>query len=1063
MQEILRGRRRSGFVGREAERAAFRENFSVAPEDERHRFLFHIHGDAGVGKTFLIGELEQIACEQGALTACVDESAGSVSETLGALGSAFARKGHRFRELERLLTMCRERQHEAAALDLDDLPDSVPEPSPGSMAAARASLLGLGLLPGVGAFAGVVDPTHLALGADRLRAGLSARLRSQEDVQLVLSPEQVLTPVFLQELSDTAASVPWIVLFFDTYERTAPFLDGWLRDLMTTSRYGDLSSRVIVVTAGQYGLDAAGWGGFTEVVEDWPLEHFTEAEARGLLTKKGVVSEPVVREVLRLSGGLPVLVSTLAASKPTDPGSVSDPSSTAVERFLKWEQDPLRRAAALAGALPRRLDVDVFQAAYGCAETEAAALFHWLRSLPFVAERAHGVRYHDVVRAQMLRLQRRGSPRDWKERHAALAETFSRWRVQAENSLAPGTLWNDDGWRELRMSESYHLLCGGSRTERQAVLRDVVAACEAGEVLTRHWVQVFQDSGRDAEAEEIRAWGRDLNAALVEGGAARVLQLLLDRAGFGPEGQAAVLATRASLRHSDGEFRSALADYNRAIALSPQAERAYVGRAQTRAELGEYPAAIDDLNRADTLAPNTVQTLRRRGDYYRITGRHSESMRDLHRAVELDPVDHVSWTSRGATHDSLGDTEAALADLDHALQLKPDSVRALIHRARVRTFQREARQLVLDDLNRAVAIEPDAAWVRYERGATLRILGDSEAALVDFDRAIELDRGYWRAYSGRGTALGILHRYADALSDLNRALELFPLDSWTLSRRCWVHCRLGEYDRGLADADQALALSPGDAATLMHRAEALHNLGRFEEARNDLEATIERGFGHANTWSPWRRIDFCLAIGRLDQAQADLQFYVQRGRQQTVARAHRILARVHLLCGQPEQAIAALQKSLTAGVEDQAVLETLCTAHRQAGRESAARQAAHQLRRRDEAAGLAHLALTMEAYDRTRAAHTWQHAAEQAKRRTSHSARTQHQRSTVIHAALRQWTAMDTELAHVLASSPRWNELAELANTLGELHHAAGSDRARLVPRLAAVAAARDAIEARYT
>ncbi|WP_405841026.1 ATP-binding protein [Streptomyces sp. NBC_01518] len=83
MQELIRRRRRAGFVGRDVERAAFRANFGVAPEDERHRFLFHVHGNAGVGKTFLVRELEQVARETGAVTAYVDESAGSVPEASG--------------------------------------------------------------------------------------------------------------------------------------------------------------------------------------------------------------------------------------------------------------------------------------------------------------------------------------------------------------------------------------------------------------------------------------------------------------------------------------------------------------------------------------------------------------------------------------------------------------------------------------------------------------------------------------------------------------------------------------------------------------------------------------------------------------------------------------------------------------------------------------------------------------------------------------------------------------------------------------------------------------------
>ncbi|MGV9237473.1 BREX system ATP-binding domain-containing protein, partial [Streptomyces nigra] len=76
MQELIRQRSRAGFVGRGAERAAFRENLELPPQDERHRFLFHVHGQAGVGKSFLLRELEQLAREKGALTASVDEAVG---------------------------------------------------------------------------------------------------------------------------------------------------------------------------------------------------------------------------------------------------------------------------------------------------------------------------------------------------------------------------------------------------------------------------------------------------------------------------------------------------------------------------------------------------------------------------------------------------------------------------------------------------------------------------------------------------------------------------------------------------------------------------------------------------------------------------------------------------------------------------------------------------------------------------------------------------------------------------------------------------------------------------
>ncbi|NSL43203.1 hypothetical protein HO151_03070, partial [Streptomyces sp. 8P21H-1] len=313
-----------------------------------------------------------------------------------------------------------------------------PGPSAGSRAAVGLGATALeAVVPGAGLLTSVLPADLLAQEADRLRAGLSARFRNPDDIELVMSPERVLTPVLLRELHTAAAAAAAasatasasVVLFLDAYERTGPFLDPWLHDLVTRHETdGGLPASVVVVTAGQQPLDTARWSGAGHVA-DVPLAPFTESEARGLLAGKGVVAEPVVREVLRLTGGLPVLVSTLAETRPGDPDGVGDPSVTAVKRFLQWETDDARRRVARTCALPRQLDADVFRVLVDHPdEAEADALYDWLTGLPFVTERGARVRYHDVVRAPMLRLERRRSPREWAARHRRLAAAFARWR-----------------------------------------------------------------------------------------------------------------------------------------------------------------------------------------------------------------------------------------------------------------------------------------------------------------------------------------------------------------------------------------------------------------------------------------------------------------------------------------------------------------------------------------------------------------------------------------------------------------------------------------------------------
>ncbi|MFE7896038.1 tetratricopeptide repeat protein [Streptomyces sp. NPDC057424] len=807
MQELIRQRTRAGFVGRGAERALFRANFDTAPHDERHRFRFHAHGNAGVGKTFLLREFEQVAREQGALTAYIDDSAGSVPDLMAEVSRQFAAQGRRLKELDRLLAAHRERRHEAelAALAVLDTQPAEAGPSAAGRVVARAGVVAAGMVPVVGPLAGMLDAEQLAHVADRLRASLIDRFRNHEDLQLVLAPEQVLTPVLLRELVDTAA--PWIALFLDTYERTGPNLDPWLHETMTTDRHGPLPATTVVVTAGRAPLDPARWGGLADFVTNLPLAPFTETETRGLLAAKGVIAEPVVAEVLRLTGGLPVLVSTLAASRPTDPDDVGDPSETAVDRFLKWEENPARRAAALACALPRWLDGDVFRAAADCPREELEPLYAWLRGMPFVGERGGGrLRYHDVVRAPMLRAERRRSPREWAQRQRRLAGLFGGWREEAGAGRGTGELWADEAWRELRLEETYHSLCAGERDALPQALRDFVRACEAG--VAGRWARALVDAGADAGAEPASRWGTELTAALDTEGAGAALGLLLRRAVLDAPAQARARLVRGDELRGEGAYARALTEYDQAVALDPELAVAYRHRSGIRGDLGDHDGAIADLDRAVALEPDNAWYVALRGEHQRIAGRDSEAVRDLTEAIRLDPALGFAWASRGATHERAGDFDAALADLGRALDLDPDYAWALARRARVWRARGDShRQLA--DLDRALALSPDWPWARCERGDALRVAGRDELAVADLDVALALDPAYTSAYASRGESLARLGRHAEALADLDRAVEMRPGYVWALCRRAVLHAVTGRREEARTDAERVRELNSG--------------------------------------------------------------------------------------------------------------------------------------------------------------------------------------------------------------------------------------------------------------
>ncbi|MEU7724325.1 tetratricopeptide repeat protein [Streptomyces sp. NPDC040724] len=842
-QELIRRRRSGGFIGREGEVSAFRDALKQPP-DEAAQFLFHVRGPAGVGKSTLVRQLETIARDGQAVTAYVDESVADIVETMEVISAQFAQQGAALKGFDKLLATYRQRRHEAdagmgVAVTGGDLPaGEVPPPSPSTVIASQLGLAGLGMIPGVGAFTGAVDPHQVAAGADRMKALISTRLRNHGDVELVLSPLDALTPVFLEELSEVARRRPWIVLFFDTYERTGRLLDTWLRDVLVSDRYGGLPSNVLVTLAGQSRLTAACWQDWMDLVTDWPLEAFTETEARQLLTGKGVTDERVVEVILQLSKCLPVLVSILAETQPGSVEEIGDPSGTAVERFLKWETDPARRAAALACAFPQELDEDVYRAAV---EEDATELFGWLRSMPFVTDRSGHCRYHELVRGTMLRLQRRQSPARWEQLHTRLADAFGQRRARLEEAAAPSRgWWADETWRAHRLQETYHRLCADPRTALPAALSELLDAYCHGVTSLRRWIQTLARSGRDADSEAVAQWGEDLQAAMDgPGGSGAVFTLLVSRAGLDAVGRALAFACRGLDHRSAERYPQALADYSRATELDPQLVRAYFGRGRTHALTGSHDEAIADFERAIELDPGHFRSVVSRGASYRLTGRYEEALAAFGHAIELAPDYDWAFTNRGVVHRMQGRFEEALADFDRAVELREDPW-ALVNRG-VTFNAMERFEEALPDFARALAASPDYGWAFINRGVTYWELGRHGEAIAQLDRGVELSPDHVWGILQRGRMHECLDRLVEAHDDFSRVIELKPDSIVALCGRGRVRHLMGLYAAAVEDFSRVMELRRPDEWTLTARGMAYRLMGRYEEALADLTRAVAVG------------------------------------------------------------------------------------------------------------------------------------------------------------------------------------------------------------------------------
>jgi tetratricopeptide (TPR) repeat protein len=145
----------------------------------------------------------------------------------------------------------------------------------------------------------------------------------------------------------------------------------------------------------------------------------------------------------------------------------------------------------------------------------------------------------------------------------------------------------------------------------------------------------------------------------------------------------------------------------------------------------------------------------------------------------------------------------------------------------------------LDDLNRALELEPNNVHALWNRGEIYRLLGRYDEALDDLNRALKLEPNNVHALDNRGVTYRMLGRYDEALDDLNRALKLEPNNVFALWNRGEIYRLLGRYKEALRDLNRALKLEPNNVYALGNRGATYRMLGRDEEALDDLNRALE--------------------------------------------------------------------------------------------------------------------------------------------------------------------------------------------------------------------------------
>jgi len=218
-----------------------------------------------------------------------------------------------------------------------------------------------------------------------------------------------------------------------------------------------------------------------------------------------------------------------------------------------------------------------------------------------------------------------------------------------------------------------------------------------------------------------------------------------DAAGFSRRG-----AAETSLR----DYKAALADLDRAVAMEPSNGHYLLQRARAEVLSGNRPAAFADLDRAVTVAPADPDIRLARAESLLSRRRREDALGDLAAADASLPSQADQRLVLANIFERLDQFPKAIANFDQWITAHPDDNRqpaALNGRCWTRALAGLDLSLALKDCDAALRREKSASYFD-SRGLVELRMGEYDKAIADYDAALQLaPRIAWSLY-GRGLA-----------------------------------------------------------------------------------------------------------------------------------------------------------------------------------------------------------------------------------------------------------------------------------------------------------------------
>ncbi|CDG83259.1 putative PEP-CTERM system TPR-repeat lipoprotein [Janthinobacterium agaricidamnosum NBRC 102515 = DSM 9628] len=315
----------------------------------------------------------------------------------------------------------------------------------------------------------------------------------------------------------------------------------------------------------------------------------------------------------------------------------------------------------------------------------------------------------------------------------------------------------------------------------------------------------------------------------------------------------------ASLHIQAGHFNDARAEIGIARKTAPTSLAVMHAQALLDFREGKNKAALEGLQQILRVAPDHMPSILLAGSVQLALGAQQQAEQYLHRFLDANPGHPYAIKMLASIAMARGQTDSALDMVMPLLQSNPDDVELLSiageANMRARRFTQAAGYF-----EKASALAPDTAALHTALGVTRLGLGENARALVELERATQLDTGESRAGIMLVMTLLRNHDNDKALAAVNSMQQRQPNNPLVLNLKGGVYLSMKNVVAARASFEQALRADPAYMPALENLSQLDISEKKPQQAQKRLEAALSK--------QP-KSADLTMALARLASLQGN--------------------------------------------------------------------------------------------------------------------------------------------------------------------------------------------------